>query len=109
MHELVLDPGVGRVAYAVLSVGGNAGAGEKLIAVPWEALKSMPDKSNPKIERLTLAATKEQLEKAPEFQASTAGWTTASEPDYVLKVYEFYSIPPYWIGTREESEGDTEK
>jgi sporulation protein YlmC with PRC-barrel domain len=95
MHELVVDPDVGRVAYVVLSVGGNVGAGEKMIAVPWEALKSMPDKVNPKFERLTLATTREQLEKAPEFQATTEGWAKASEPDYVLHVYEYYALPPY--------------
>jgi sporulation protein YlmC with PRC-barrel domain len=103
MHELVIDPSVGRVAYAVLTVGGTAGAGEKMIAVPWEALKSMPDKANPKIERLTLATTKENLEQAPEFQATTEGWTKASEPDYVLKVYEFYSLPPYKITVPEKT------
>jgi len=98
MHELVVDPRVGRIAYAVLAVGGNLGTGEKMIAVPWDALKSMPDKSNSKMERLTLATTKEQLEKAPEFQATSEGWMKATEPDYLLRVYEFYSVPPYWKG-----------
>lgn len=102
MHELVVDPRAGRVAYAVLSVGGNAGAGEKMIAVPWESLKSMPDKSNPKIERLTLNTTKEKLEKAPEFQATTEGWSTAGNPDYVMRVYEYYAVPPYRMETRSE-------
>jgi sporulation protein YlmC with PRC-barrel domain len=93
MHELVIDPRSGRVAYAVLSVGGSAGTGEKMIAVPWEALTPMPDKSNPDIDRLTLATSREQLEKAPEFRATTEGWIKASEPDYVVSVYEYYSIP----------------
>ncbi|HTF88540.1 MAG TPA: PRC-barrel domain-containing protein [Planctomycetota bacterium] len=97
MHELVVDPRSGRVAYVVLGVGGNLGAGERMIAVPWEALKSMPDKNNPKVERLTLSTTKEKLEAAPEFQASTEGWAKASEPDYITKVYEYYSVPPYWV------------
>jgi sporulation protein YlmC with PRC-barrel domain len=97
MHELVLDPRSGRIAYGVLSVGGNLGAGEKMIAVPWEALKPMPDPNNPKIERLTLSTTKEKLEQAPEFQATTEGWQKANEPDYIMKVYEYYSVPPYWV------------
>ena len=94
MHELVVDPRSGHLSFVVLSVGGNLGAGEKMIAVPWEALKAMPDKSNPKLERLTLSTTKEKLEKAPEFQATTEGWAKANEPDYVVKVYEYYSVPP---------------
>jgi len=97
MHELVIDPRSGRLAYVVLNVGGSLGAGEKMIAVPWEALKAMPDRSNPKLERLTLSTTKEKLLAAPEFQASTEGWQRASEPDYIMKVYEYYSVPPYWV------------
>lgn len=97
MRELVIDPRSGRVAFAVLSVGGNAGAGEKAIAVPWEALKSMPDKNNPQVERLTLSTTKEKLEQAPAFEATTEGWQKANEPEYITKVYEFYAIPPYWV------------
>lgn len=97
MHELVIDPRSGRVAYVVLSVGGNLGAGEKMIAVPWEALKTMPDPNNPKIDRLTLATTKEKLEQAPEFQATTEGWKSANEPDYIQRVYEYYSVSPYWV------------
>lgn len=93
MHELVVDPRSGRVVYAVLTVGGNLGAGEKMIAVPWEALKSLPDTNNPKLERLTLSTTKEKLEKAPEYQASTEGWAKANEADYIIKVYEYYQVP----------------
>jgi sporulation protein YlmC with PRC-barrel domain len=97
VHELVVDPRSARVAYVVLSVGGNLGAGDKMIAVPWEAMKSMPDKNNAKLERLTLSTTKEKLEQAPEFQATTEGWQKANEPDYIMKVYEYYSVPPYWV------------
>lgn len=100
MHELVIDPRSGRVAYAVLSVGGAPGTGEKLIAVPWETLKSMPDKSNPKLERLTLGTTKEKLAQAPEYVATTEGWQKASEPDYIVKVYEYYAVPPYWANEK---------
>jgi len=97
IHEVVVDPRVGRISYVVLSVGGFLGTGEKMIAVPWDALKVAPAKDNPKLERLTLATTREKLEKAPEFLATTEGWTTASEPDYLLRVYEYYAVPPYWV------------
>lgn len=107
VHELVVDPRSGRVAFAVLAVGGNLGTNEKMIAVPWDALKAMPDKSNPNMERLTLSTTKEQLEKAPEFVATTEGWQKANEPDYITRVYEFYSVAPYW--TVEKSTGGTTK
>lgn len=95
VHEIVVDPRVGRVAYVVLGVGGSAASSERMIAVPWEALKIMPDKANPKVERLTLATTREKLAEAPEFVASDEGWTKASEPDYLVRVYEYYSVPLY--------------
>ena len=95
VHEVVVDPRAGRVAYVVLAVGGTAGTGEKMIAVPWDALKVMPDKANPKVDRLTLTTTREKLASAPEFQATDEGWTKASDPDYVVRVYEYYSVPLY--------------
>jgi sporulation protein YlmC with PRC-barrel domain len=96
MHEIVIDPQADRIAYAVLSVGGMLGAGEKMIAVPWESLKVMPSKDNPKLSRLTLNATKETLEGAPEFVATSDGWSKANQPDYLMRVYEHYSVPAYW-------------
>lgn len=96
MHEIVIDPQADRIAFAVLSVGGMLGAGEKMIAVPWESLKVMPSKDNPKLSRLTLNATKETLESAPEFVATSEGWSKANEPDYLMNVYEHYSVPAYW-------------
>jgi hypothetical protein len=96
MHELVIDPRANRVAFAVLSVGGMLGAGEKMIAIPWEGMKIMPAKDNPKMTRLTLATTKEKLEKAPEFVATSEGWAKANQPDYLTQVYEYYSVPAYW-------------
>ena len=35
----MLDMRSGRVGYAVMSVGGFLHSGEKLFAVPWDALK----------------------------------------------------------------------
>src|SRR4029453_4365593 len=85
VHEVVVDPNIGRVAYVVLAVGGeSAGTNERMIAVPWEALKSMPENTNQKIDRLPLRTTREQLEKAPEFVVTTEVWKQASEPGYVI-------------------------
>jgi sporulation protein YlmC with PRC-barrel domain len=111
VNEIVVDPNLGRIAYVVLAVGGStAGGGERSIAVPWEALKVMPDKQNPEFDRFTLATSKEQLAKAPEFQATSDGWEKASQPDYVVQVYEFYALPPYGLTQKpagaKEPEGD---
>ena len=39
VKELMIDLESGRVAYAVLKFGGFLGMGDKLFAVPWEALR----------------------------------------------------------------------
>ena len=38
IKEIMLDTVSGKVCYAVLSYGGFLGMGEKLFAVPWQAL-----------------------------------------------------------------------
>ena len=38
IHSLMIDLENGRIAYAVLSFGGFLGLGDKLFALPWEAL-----------------------------------------------------------------------
>jgi sporulation protein YlmC with PRC-barrel domain len=38
IEELMIDLENGRVAYAVLSFGGFLGMGDKLFAIPWQAL-----------------------------------------------------------------------
>src|SRR2546426_6110910 len=39
IDEIMIDIPSGRVAYAVLSFGGFLGMGDKLFAIPWDALK----------------------------------------------------------------------
>jgi len=39
IEELMIDLDNGRVAYSVLSFGGFLGLGDKLFAIPWQALK----------------------------------------------------------------------
>lgn len=60
IKELVIDPQHGRIAYAVLSVGGVLGVGDKLVAVPWESLTPMPTEKS-----FSFNISKEKLEEAP--------------------------------------------
>ena len=96
IDEFVVDPRHAKVSFVVLKVGDEMGAAGKRIAVPWDALKLMPSKENAKIDRLTLSTTKEKLEAAPEFVATSEGMKQINEPDYLMRVYEYYSIPAYW-------------
>jgi sporulation protein YlmC with PRC-barrel domain len=39
IEDVMLDVDTGRISYAVLSFGGFLGMGDKLFAIPWNALR----------------------------------------------------------------------
>jgi sporulation protein YlmC with PRC-barrel domain len=62
IDDLVVNP-QDKVTYAVISVGGFLGVGNKLVAVPFDSLKTVKE------ERLMLpGATKDALKSLPEFK-----------------------------------------
>jgi len=83
IKEFMIDMASGRLAYAVLSFGGVLGLGEKLFAVPWQALKL--DTVN---ERFTLNVPKAKLKEAPGFDAKH--WPSMSDGAWATGVHTFY-------------------
>lgn len=65
VEELLVDMTTGRISYAIISFGGLWGMGEKLFAVPWEAL-GWPGETDA-IETFHLNVDREALENAPVF------------------------------------------
>jgi sporulation protein YlmC with PRC-barrel domain len=88
IKEIMLDMASGRVAYAVLSFGGILTLGEKLFAVPWDALKL--DKKN---KRFTLDVDKERLKNAPGFDSGH--WPDMADETWSKEVHSFYGTKPY--------------
>ena len=91
IKELVLDPRRSHVTYFVMKAGGFLGMGEKLFAIPWEALK-IERKENK--DKLVLNASKERFEKAPEYKDKD--WTRMTDPAWIEEVYGYYGVRPYW-------------
>ncbi len=89
IEEIMLDLEKGRVAYAVLSLGGFLGMGEKLFAVPFEALRLDATR-----EHFTLDVDKEKLKKAPGFDKHNP--PQAADRTWGAEVYKFYGYKPYW-------------
>lgn len=89
IEELMLDLETGRVAYAVLSFGGFLGMGEKLFAVPFEALKLDATR-----EHFMLDVNKDKLKNAPGFDKHNP--PQASDRTWGAEVYKFYGYKPYW-------------
>ena len=81
IKEIMLDMRSGQVAYAVLSFGGFLGMGEKLFAVPWQALHL--DTVN---KRFVLDVDKQRLSSAPGFDPDR--WPDMSDVGWVNHNYE---------------------
>ena len=85
IKEIMIDMASGKVAYAVLSFGGVMGLGEKLFAVPWDALKL-----DTRHKRFTLHAAKQSLKDAPGF--NKGHWPPMSDSNWARSVDEFYGV-----------------
>jgi sporulation protein YlmC with PRC-barrel domain len=89
IEDLMIDLDRGRVAYAVLSFGGFLGMGDKLFAIPWEALTI--DTAS---KRFVLNISKELLERAPGFDKNN--WPDMADPAWGVELYGYYGYKPYW-------------
>ena len=85
IEDLMIDHERSRVSYAVLSFGGFLGMGNKLFAVPLQAMRlSREDK------RFVLDVDKERLKNAPGFDKDQ--WPDFADPAYNTKLYSYYGI-----------------
>jgi len=89
MEELMIDLDSGRITYAVLSFGGFLKMGNKLFAVPWEALRA--DTVN---KQFILDVPRSVLENAPGFDKDK--WPNMADPTFGSAVYRHYGYKPYW-------------
>jgi sporulation protein YlmC with PRC-barrel domain len=76
IEDLMLHTDTGDVAYAVLSFGGFLGMGEKLFAIPWEALTI--DAAD---HRIVLNLDRERLEQTPGFDKDD--WPSTADPTWM--------------------------
>jgi sporulation protein YlmC with PRC-barrel domain len=89
IKDIMIDVPSGRVAYAVLSFGGFLGLGDKLFAIPWQALQLDADNKC-----FVLNVTKEELKNAPGFDEDQ--WPSMADPQWAQSVHDFYGYKPYW-------------
>jgi sporulation protein YlmC with PRC-barrel domain len=92
IKEIMIDMRSGEIAYAVLSFGGVLGVGEKLFAVPWQALQL--DTVN---KRFVLDIEKERLKTAPGFDRDA--WPDMSDISYGEQIHTFYGTDPSRLGS----------
>ena len=88
IKEIMLDTRTGRVGYAVLSFGGFLGMGEKLFAVPWNAMTL--DSEN---KRFILNVDKDHLKNAPGFDKDS--WPNMADKTWADNIHAYYGTKPY--------------
>jgi sporulation protein YlmC with PRC-barrel domain len=89
VEEIMIDLASGRVAYVVLSFGGFLGIGDKLFAVPWQALRIDEGEH-----QFVLDVDRKTLESAPGFNKDD--WPDMADPSFGAAIHEHYGRTPYW-------------
>src|SRR5690606_15840316 len=85
IDELVINVNGGQVRYAALSFGGVLGLGDKLFAIPWDALQY---KQNDDESFFVLSVSKERLKTAPGFDKSE--WPDTANPNWQEEISVYY-------------------
>jgi Uncharacterized conserved protein len=87
IDDLVVGLNSGEIRYAALSFGGFAGFGNKLFAVPWEALTL---KFGEKDNHFVFDVTEEQLKDAPGFDKNN--WPNVADAAWVASIDKHYKV-----------------
>lgn len=89
IKDLVLNPENGQVVYAVVAFGGVMGMGNKLFAIPWQALHWSVDRGN-----YALNMDKTTLKTAPGFDKKH--WPDSSDSWDLQRegLNQFYGVSP---------------
>lgn len=83
IQDIMLDMTEGKIRYAVLTSGGFLGMGDRLFAIPWQALKL--DKEN---KRFMLDVDVERLKNAPGFNKDE--WPNMADPSWNSIIESYY-------------------
>lgn len=89
IDEIMLDVPRGRIAYAVMSIGGFLGVGERLFALPWTALTLDTEQKC-----FVMDAAPAAFENAPGFDKDD--WPDAPQAEWHEQVHRYYGARPYW-------------
>lgn len=104
IKDLALDLNDGYAPYAIVSVGGVAGIGDKLVAVPTGAFMQAGEK-----DKLQASLSEAQLKSAPAIDKKN--WDQALADREVGKsLYSAYGLTPYWdtgVGAQPSATGGT--
>ncbi len=92
IEDLVIDPAVGKIRYAVLSFGGVWGMGNKYFAIPWDKLSFVPKgQTSAGTERAAyciLDISRQALKSAPGFDKDH--WPDFANANWKALIDQYY-------------------
>jgi sporulation protein YlmC with PRC-barrel domain len=89
IEELVLDIRSGRIAYALLAVGGFLGVGQKMFAIPWSTVTI-----DRVYQRCVVNIDLERLIDAPGLDGDPL--RGMADPGWATRVHAYFGCKPYW-------------
>ncbi|MHB2168436.1 PRC-barrel domain-containing protein [Alsobacter sp. R-9] len=87
VQTFMVDKATGKVAYAVLSLGGLLDAEERYHPLPWQSLSYDPDRGG-----FVLPASRQELEAGPSYPPAEPPW---GDDTFGRGVYDYYKVPWY--------------
>ncbi len=94
IKDIVLDPTSMRIQYVAVTYGGFLGMGNKLFAVPMQAIKVTTDPDYRDNVVLVLDVTKEQMNGAQGFDEDH--WPNFSDTNFTGDLYRRYKVEDRW-------------
>lgn len=88
IERIMIDKRSGKVAYAVMGVGGFLGIGEDYLALPWQVLRYNED-----LDAYEADIDDDRLRKAPAFSRDEGRF---DDPEWNRHVHDYYRAQPYW-------------
>jgi sporulation protein YlmC with PRC-barrel domain len=85
VRHVLIDVASGRVAYAILGVGGVFGIGEDLLPIPWEAFSHEARDA-----LLVLDIAREELARAPRLDGRQ--WPAMADPAWLDEICRYYGV-----------------
>jgi sporulation protein YlmC with PRC-barrel domain len=89
IEELVLDIRSGRVAYALMAVGGFLGMGQKMLAIPWSTVTI-----DGVYQLCVIDMELERLIDAPNLDGDPL--PRMADPGWARAVHAYFGCKPYW-------------
>jgi sporulation protein YlmC with PRC-barrel domain len=89
VEDLMIDKFTGKVAYAILGMGGFLGIGERHHPLPWNALTY-----DERLEGYNIDQSPERLKAAPSYGDDES--VDLNDRAYGRQIHDYYGVAAYW-------------